>query len=306
MLPRLAIGTRRSPLAMWQARLVRDLLLGAGAEAVELVPLTTSGDRDLGAPLADFGGKGLFLKELESALLERRIDLAVHSVKDMPADLPRGLLLAAVCRRGDARDALVARDGGRGLEKLRAGAVVGTSSPRRKCLLLHQRPDLQVRDVRGNLATRLARLDGGEFDAVVLAAAGLQRLGLGARAAQHLPPAEFVPAAGQGAIGVECRADDQAARTAAAAINDETTAAAAAAERAVVRQLGGGCHLPVGAYAEVDGAQLNVNALVGSGDGKTVIRDAGAGAVADAAAVGAEVGKRLMVNGGAQLVERWR
>ncbi|MDD9851584.1 MAG: hydroxymethylbilane synthase [Gammaproteobacteria bacterium] len=306
MPPRLTIGTRRSPLAMWQARLVRDLLLEAGAEAVEIVPLATSGDRNLSAPLADFGGKGLFLKELESALVARRIDLAVHSVKDMPADLPRGLLLAAVCRRGDARDALVARGGGGGLEDLRDGAVVGTCSPRRKCLLLHQRPDLQVRDLRGNLAARLARLDGGEFDAVVLAAAGLQRLGLGARATQHLPPAEFVPAAGQGAIGVECRADDETARAAAAAVNDATAAAAAAAERAVVRQLGGGCHLPVGAYAEVDGVHLNVNAMVGSGDGKTVIRDAGAGTVADAAAAGAEVGKRLMGNGGAQLVERWR
>jgi len=184
--------------------------------------------------------------------------------------------------------------------------VVGTCSPRRKCLLLHRRPDLQVRDLRGNLATRLARLDDGDFDAVVLAAAGLQRLGLGARVTQNLSPAEFVPAAGQGAIGVECRADDETARAAAAAINDETAAAAVTAERAVVRQLGGGCHLPVGAYAEVDGAHLNVNALVGSGDGQTVIRDAGAGAVADAAAVGAEVGRRLMVNGGAQLVERWR
>lgn len=306
MPPRLAIGTRRSPLALWQARLVRELLLEAGAEAVEIVPLATSGDRNLSAPLADFGGKGLFLKELESALLERRIDLAVHSVKDMPADLPRGLLLAAVCRRGDARDALVARDGGGGLENLRHGAVVGTCSPRRKCLLLHRRRDLQVRHLRGNLATRLARLEDGDFDAVVLAAAGLQRLELGGRVTQNLPPAEFVPAAGQGAIGVECRADDESARAAAAAINDPTTAAAVTAERAVVRQLGGGCHLPVGAHAEVEGTQLNVNAVVGSGDGETVIRDAGAGAVNDAAAVGAEVGRRLMVNGGAQLVERWR
>jgi len=291
---------------MWQARLVRDLLLGAGAEAVEITPLSTRGDRNLGVPLADLGGKGLLLKELESALLERRIDLAVHSLKDMPADLPRGLRLAAVCRRGDARDALVARAGGGGLAELPGGAVVGTCSPRRKCLLLHRRPDLQVRDLRGNLATRLARLDDGDFDAVALAAAGLQRLGLGARVTQNLPPAEFVPAAGQGAIGVECRAGDETARAAAAAINDETAAAAVTAERAVVRQLGGGCHLPVGAYAEVDGAHLNVNALVGSGDGQAVIRDAGAGAVADAAAVGAEVGRRLMVNGGAQLVERWR
>jgi len=264
---RLRLGTRASALARWQADWVAAWLTGSGVE-VELVPITTRGDQQQQGPLGSLGGQGLFTKELQRALLDDRIDLAVHSLKDLPTDEVPGLCLAAVPQRGPVGDVLVAREAA-DFQGLREGAVVGTGSLRRRAQLLHAREKLDVRDIRGNVDTRLRKLADGEYDAIVLAEAGLVRLGLDSQITQRLPASLMLPAVGQGALGVESRMDDESTRSALAALDDPATHAAITAERALLASLRGGCLAPIGAWAQLlDGARLSLAAAVLSADGQ--------------------------------------
>jgi len=261
------IATRESRLALWQAEHVRALLRERCALDAQLLGMTTRGDQILDRALSKVGGKGLFVKELEAALAERRADLAVHSLKDVPMDLPDGFALAAVLEREDPRDAFVSPHAS--LAALPAGACVGTSSLRRVVQLLAQRPDLRIEPLRGNLDTRLRKLDEGHYDAIVLAAAGLTRLGLGARIAQRFEVAQMLPAAGQGALAIEVRSADAPLRAALAALNHAPTWLAAHAERAVSRALGGSCSVPLAAFASWHGDTLALSALLGHADEPT-------------------------------------
>ncbi|MGL4860968.1 MAG: hydroxymethylbilane synthase [Enterobacteriaceae bacterium] len=266
------IATRQSPLALWQANFVRQQLLQAHPElSVVLVPMVTRGDIILDTPLAKIGGKGLFVKELEMALLEERADIAVHSMKDVPIAFPEGLGLPVICAREDPRDAFVSPHHD-SLESLPPGAVVGTSSLRRQCQLRQQRPDLQIRDLRGNVGTRLGKLEQGEFDAIILAVAGLKRLELSHHIRQYLEPEQILPAVGQGAVGIECRMDDQQIRHYLAPLHDPETWLQVSAERALNIRLQGGCQVPIGSYAQFKGEQLWLRALVGAPDGSQIIR----------------------------------
>ena len=294
------IATRRSQLALWQAEHVAGRLRAAGA-AVDLLPLTTQGDRILDVPLAKIGGKGLFVKELENALLEGRADLAVHSMKDVPMELPDGLEIAAILAREDPRDAFLSPAYGR-LAELPAGARVGTSSLRRQCQLRAARPDLRLLDLRGNVNTRLRRLDEGEYDAIVLAAAGLHRLGMDERIAQCFEPAELLPAVGQGAIGIEIRAGDALLRAALEPLDDASTADCVGAERALNHALHGGCQVPVAAHAHLDGEILSMSALVGSLDGTRIVRGKRSGPRADAVAIGRALAAQLLERGAAAIL----
>lgn len=268
----LRIATRQSPLALWQARYVQQELTRHNPELrVELVPMITHGDVMLDTPLSKVGGKGLFLKELERAILDGRADIAVHSLKDVPVSFPDGLGLVAVCEREDPRDAFVSPNYA-GLDDLPAGAVLGTSSLRRQCQVRERRPDLIIRDLRGNVGTRLAKLDQGDYDAVILAVAGLKRLGLEARIRRPLEPEESLPAVGQGAVGVECRLDDERTRALLAPLHHPATAIRVGAERAMNARLDGGCQVPIGSYAEIRGDRLWLRAMVGNPDGSRVIR----------------------------------
>ena len=261
----LTIATRESRLALWQAEHVRDLLVARLAVEVELLGMTTRGDEILDRTLSKVGGKGLFVKELETALEERRADLAVHSLKDVPMDLPDGFVLAAVLEREDPRDALVSARWA-SLADLPQGACVGTSSLRRVALLLAQRPDLRIEPLRGNLDTRLRKLDEGHYDAIVLAAAGLVRLGLGERIRARFSAAQMLPAAGQGALGIEVRADDGELRAALGTLTHRPTWLAVHAERAVSRGLGGSCSMPLAAHAQWQGdGRLHLAAALGHG-----------------------------------------
>lgn len=294
----LRIATRKSPLALWQAHHVKaQLELKHPGLAVEIIGFTTQGDRILDTPLAKIGGKGLFVKELESALLDGGADLAVHSMKDVPLEFPPGLGLAAICARDDARDAFVANDHA-SLAELPAGSRVGTSSLRRQCQLRARFPSLDIVDLRGNVNTRLARLDRGDYSAILLAAAGLERLGLGARIRERLPVALSLPAAGQGALGIECRVDDEPVRALIAPLHDVPSALCVAAERAVNRGLQGGCQVPIACYAELEGEQgLYLRALVGSPDGERMLRAELRGDRTDGEALGQAVAERLLVQG---------
>jgi hydroxymethylbilane synthase len=277
---------------------VRERLLGQhpGLE-VEIAGVRTEADRFLDRPLSAQGGKGLFVKELEEALLSRRADLAVHSVKDVPMALAPGLCLAAVLEREDARDALVSAKAS-ALDELPAGAVVGTSSLRRRCQLLNRRRDLRVVEIRGNVGTRLERLDRGEFDALILAAAGLLRLGLRARIRELLPARTMLPAIGQGALGVECREEDAGILDLLAPIRDRDAATCVEADRAVNRRLYGSCHLPIAAHARLERGRLHLEALVGRVDGSEIIRRSRTGAPRNARAIGDRVGQELLASGG--------
>jgi hydroxymethylbilane synthase len=298
----LRLGTRGSALARAQAALVVAALGRADPQlaapgALEVVVIATSGDRITDRPLAEVGGKGLFCKELETALLERRVDLAVHSVKDLPTWLPPGLVLAAVLARGDPRDALIARSG-QGLDALPPGTVVGTSSPRRQAQLLARRPELRVVSLRGNVDTRLRKLAAGAVDATVLAQAGLERLELAPAGASLLPPEIMLPAVGQGAIGVECRADDAPALARLAAIDDAQTAACIGAERALLAALDGSCRTPIAGHATCAGGELRLAALVARPDGSVCFRTTRQGALADGAALGRDAGLELRARAG--------
>jgi hydroxymethylbilane synthase len=297
----LRIATRRSPLALWQAEHVRAQLLQRhpGIE-VSLVPMTTSGDQRAEQSMMR-SGKGLFVKELEEALLEQRADLAVHSMKDVPAAQPAGLALAAFLAGEDPRDALVSNRHA-SLARLPRGARVGTSSLRRQSQLRAERPDVVVEDLRGNVGTRLARLDEKNLDAVLLACAGLQRLGFGARITEALAVERFVPAIGQGVIGIECRADDARTREWVAPLNDAASATRLAAERAMSEKLGGSCTVPVAGHAVVVGGQVKLTGLVAAPDGTRVVRAIIEGPAAQAAGLGAALAEQLLAAGAADIL----
>ncbi len=304
----LRLGTRGSLLARRQAELVRDALLAREPDlAVQLEIIATQGDRAPDVPLQQMSGQGVFARAIEEALLAGQIDCAVHSLKDLPAAERAGLELVAFPRRADARDALVCRrDAGAapaaGLRLLRDGARVATCSPRRAAQLLHVRPDLVIVPIRGNLDTRLRKLDEGDLDAVVLAVAGLERLGLGDRISVALPVAVCVPAVGQGALAVQCRADDAATRALLAPLDDAATRAAVVAERALLAALGGGCRVPIAAYGEVRGAELCLEAVVASPDGRTLLRDRLTAPPTAAPVLGMALAARLLAAGARELL----
>ncbi|MGP3229540.1 hydroxymethylbilane synthase [Serratia bockelmannii] len=296
------IATRQSPLALWQAHYVQQRLMAShpGLQ-VELVPMVTRGDVILDTPLAKVGGKGLFVKELELALLEGRADIAVHSMKDVPVDFPAGLGLTTICEREDPRDAFVSNRFA-SLDQLPQGSVVGTSSLRRQCQLRERRPDLIVRDLRGNVGTRLAKLDNGDYDAIILAVAGLKRLGLEQRIRSPLSAEECLPAVGQGAVGIECRLDDSVTRALLAPLNHAATETRVRAERAMNTRLEGGCQVPIGSYAELDGDSLWLRALVGAPDGSQMVRGERRGPVAEAERMGVELAEELLARGAREIL----
>lgn len=301
---RIAIGTRGSALALAQTELVRAALLVAAPDlTIEIVPITTKGDVLLDRPLAAIGDRGLFVVEIEEALRAGRIDLAVHSAKDLPARLPADMRLGALLPRADARDALISRAGG--LRDLPRGARVGTSSPRRACQLRARRPDLALADVRGNVDTRLRKLAAGEYDALVLAAAGLIRLDRAAAVTEWLPPEVMLPAVGQGALAVEARAADPAIAALLAPLDDAPTRAAVMAERGFLAALGAGCTAAVAAHATVAGGTLALTALIGAPDGR-LVRGTAQGSMVDADSIGAALAGDLLARGGGTLIAAGR
>jgi hydroxymethylbilane synthase len=299
--PMVRIGSRGSPLALVQAREVQSRLAkaaGLDPAQIEIKVIRTTGDAIQDRPLAEAGGKGLFTKEIEEALLAGAIDLAVHSSKDMPTVLPSGLVLSAFLPREDPRDAFIGRSA-KTLRDLSNGAVVGTASLRRQALVKHLRPDLKIVPLRGNVETRLRKLEAGDFDATILAVAGLKRLGLLTAVTSFLDPQEFVPAVGQGAIGIETREDDADARALVAKINDADTATALAAERAFLTVLDGSCRTPIGGHARIDGEHIRFRGIVAKIDGSEVLDATREGRVSDAAKLGAEAGHDLKARAGA-------
>lgn len=303
-LQRLIIGTRGSALALWQAQHVAENLKALIPNLdVAIQEIKTLGDRVRDRALSEVGGKGLFVKEIETALAAGEIDLAVHSLKDMPTAQPPGLTLAAVLERADPRDALLVRGGG-DLHGLPGGARVGTSSMRRRAQLLAARPDLQVVDLRGNVDTRLRKLREGQYDAVILAVAGLERLGHVGAISQLLPFEIMLPAVGQGALCIETRADDTATRALITPLDHAPTHRAAQAERAFLRRLEGGCQVPIGAYAQVNGGRIHLRGLVASLDGRRIVRDEIDGPAAEA--LGIELAERLLAAGGDQILAEVR
>lgn len=300
------IATRKSPLAMWQAQFVASALgrLHPGL-VVEIVGMTTRGDRILDAPLAKVGGKGLFVKELETGMLEGAADIAVHSMKDVPMDFPDGLHLAVIMDGEDPRDALVSNRYD-GIDLLPEGACVGTSSLRRQCQLLARRPDLRLEPLRGNVNTRLAKLDAGEYDAIILAAAGLIRLGFRERIRALIATDESLPAIGQGAIGIECRRDDARVNALIAPLHHQQTAQRVQAERAMNARLNGGCQVPIAGHAVHDGGVLHLRGLVGSPDGKVLLRAERSGPCGDAQRLGTAVAEELIAQGAGEILEALR
>ncbi|MBZ6065970.1 hydroxymethylbilane synthase [Aeromonas schubertii] len=293
----LRIATRKSPLALWQANFVKAQLEAIHPDLqVELVPMSTQGDKILDTPLAKVGGKGLFVKELETAMLEGRADIAVHSMKDVPVEFPEGLGLHTICEREDPRDAFVSNHFAT-LDALPLGAVVGTSSLRRQCQLRASRPDLVIRDLRGNVNTRLAKLDAGEYDAIILAAAGLKRLEMAHRITAFIEPEQSLPANGQGAVGIECRLNDDAVKALLAPLEHAETRTRVLTERAMNRALQGGCQVPIGAYALVEGDQIWLRGLVGSPDGSQMLHDEIRGPLADGESLGEALAERLLAAG---------
>ena len=301
---RIRVGTRGSPLALIQTRLVTDAITAytAGTQA-EVVIVRTEGDRNRQDSLVVLGGRGVFVRDIEDRLLAGEFDLAVHSLKDLPTTQPEGLVLAAIPARGDVRDALVSR-GGQPLAELPAGAVVGSSSQRRSAQVLALRPDLVVQSIRGNVETRLRKLDEGLYDAIVLAAAGLERMRLAGRITESFSMDQMLPAVGQGALAIECRADDARTRALLAPLEDGPTRAAVSAERAFLRGLGGGCTLPIGAYAEpAANGSITLRGLIAQPDGRRIVRGMLSGTVAEAETMGAQLAERLMAEGGTMLME---
>ncbi len=302
----LRIATRKSQLAIWQAEHVADLLRGAHAGLeVELVPMSTKGDLIQDRSLAAIGGKGLFIKELETALEQGRAEIAVHSMKDVPAEMPPGFRIGAVLQRADPFDALVARHYSR-LQDLPPGARVGTSSLRRQAQVLAARPDLEIHALRGNVNTRLRRLDEGELDAIVLACAGLTRLGLESRIAARLDLSVSLPAVGQGVIGVECRADDAGTLACLRALEHPATRIAIDAERAFSQRLGGSCQSPIAAYAQLDADRLTIDGLVAEPNGSRLLRAQISGRAGDAASLGRQLAERVLAAGADALLARLR
>jgi len=298
----LRIGTRGSLLAKWQAEFVRRQLFAAAGVETEIVIIKTAGDKLQSAPLTQIGGKGVFVKELEEALIEETIDLAVHSVKDVPTDVPSRLSFPAVCRRDDVRDCVVAANGVT-VANLRQGARVGTSSLRRQAQLRHLRSDLDVRDLRGNVDTRLRKVESGQYEAVVLSKAGLDRLGLGQRISEILSPEQFLPAVGQGAIAIECRAKDSEAADVVSRLDDLETRNAIIAERALLKAVEGGCQVPLGAWARTERHQMVMDASVCSADGAQCIRQRATGSSEQPAELGERLANLLFENGAQAILQ---
>jgi hydroxymethylbilane synthase len=300
----LTIATRESPLALWQAEFVQAALTQAHPDLeVKLLGMTSRGDQLLDVPLAKVGGKGLFVKELEEALLDGSADIAVHSMKDVPMEFPEGLQLGVICEREDPSDAFVSNQYSV-LEELPIGSVVGTSSLRRECQLRARRPDLEVKFLRGNVNTRLRKLDDGEYDAIILASAGLLRLGFGERIAQRMDIAQSLPAGGQGAVGIELRSDDVEVLALLQAVHHQHTADRVIAERAMNRRLEGGCQVPIACYADYvsGGEQLLLRGLVGKPDGTLLLRAEAQAPVSDAEQLGIRVAEDLLAQGAAAIL----
>lgn len=298
----LKIATRQSPLALWQAEYIKAQLqqLHPGLQ-VELVTFVTQGDKILDTPLAKIGGKGLFVKELENALLDGRADLAVHSMKDVPMELPPGLSLAVICQREDPADAFVSNTYAQ-LDQLPQGATLGTSSLRRKCQIQAYRPDLNIIDLRGNVGTRLSKLDAGQYDAIILAAAGLKRLGLHARIRESLPTSLSLPAVGQGALGLECREGDQQVLALIQPLSDRVTEICVRAERAFNHRLQGGCQVPIAGFAVLQQDTLHMQGRVGSVDGQELLKAHIQGNAAEAETLGRQLAEQLLAQGADRLL----
>ena len=296
------IATRESALALWQANHVRGLIEAAHADvSCELVPMTTEGDRNKISPLSQMGGKGVFVKELETALLSGDADIAVHSMKDVPGDLPEGLVIGGICERADPRDAFVSNHYA-ALSALPDGACVGSSSLRRVLQVQHAFPHLEFRELRGNVDTRLRKLDDGEYDAIILAVAGLQRLGMPSRIRESISAEVSIPAAGQGAIGIECRESDDSIKALIEAINHRDTETAVTAERAVTRKLGATCNLPVAVFAVLDADRISISSFVADTTGNTMIHESVAGPVSNAVDLADSLGQRLLDLGARELI----
>ncbi len=301
---KLRIATRKSPLALWQAEHVAAVLRQAHPDlAVELMGMSTQGDKILDTPLAKIGGKGLFVKELEQGMLNGQADIAVHSMKDVPVDLPEGLHLAVIMRREDPRDAFVSNRYD-SLETLPQGAMLGTASLRRECQLRERRPDLHIEPLRGNINTRLGRLDEGRYDAIVLASSGMKRMGFGERIRCIFTPEQSLPAIGQGALGIECRVEDARVNELVSILGDADTTACVLAERALNRGLHGGCQVPIAGYAELADGLIHLRGLVGEPDGSQVIRVAGWAPAAEGGALGERLAGQLLSQGADAILKR--
>ncbi len=298
------IATRKSPLALWQAEHVkRQLIMNNPRLQVELVTMSTQGDKILDTPLAKIGGKGLFVKELEQGMLDGRADIAAHSIKDVPMEFPPGLLLATIMEREEPCDAFVSNHH-TNIDALPQGAVVGTSSLRRRCQLLNRRPDLVIKDLRGNVNSRLAKLDNDDYDAIVLACAGLVRLEMEDRIRQRIDSSIMLPAVGQGAIGLEARAGDDEILALLASLNHSDTADRIRAERALNHRLQGGCQVPIASYATLDGDSLHLRALVGEPDGSEIVSGEITGHRSEAESLGVELGDDLLARGAKGILDR--
>lgn len=297
------IISRESPLAMWQAKYVREQLIAyhSGLQ-VTIIGITTQADKFLNQSLASMGGKGAFVKELEYSLLNGDADIAVHSMKDVPIDLPSGLCLPVIMQREDVSDAFVSRQYN-SLDNLPSEKIVGTSSLRRQCQLMALRPDMKIKEIRGNLGTRLKKLDDGEFDALILASAGLSRLGLGEQINHVIPAKQILPAVGQGALGIETRENDERVLELVSVLNDNETNTCVSAERAVSSRLNGGCHAPIAAYAQISNDRLMIDAMVGKLDGSEIIRKSINGLKQEADQLGEQLGVELLESG-AELILR--
>lgn len=305
MTAKIIIGTRGSQLALWQANYVADRLREIFKVEVDLKKIKTTGDKILDSPLAKIGGKGLFVKEIEKALVEGEVDLAVHSMKDVPTELPEGLIISSMTKRVDPRDALISKSG-QSLLNLPIGAIIGTSSLRRKAQFLHLRPDFKLVDLRGNVETRVRKMKEGQFDALILAAAGIDRMGLSNLITERIPPEISLSAVGQGTIGIETRQDDQRINEMVAAINDRPTFLAVSAERTLMKVLQGGCQVPIGALGVIENSKLKLEGVVASLDGKRLFRDSVIGSPEDAKALGEKLAEELLMAGADEVLAEIR
>ncbi len=297
------IATRQSPLALWQAEYVSERIkVLFPTIQTQLVKMVTRGDKILDAPLAKIGGKGLFVKELEQGMLEGNADIAVHSMKDVPVTFPEGLHLSAILERGDPTDAFVSNHYA-SLDDLPENARIGTSSLRRQCQIKAKFPNAEILSLRGNVNTRLDKLDAGDYDAIILASAGLKRLGMGHRIAQCLPTQVSLPAIGQGAIGIECRVDDSEVNAIVNALNDELTAICVTAERAMNAKLNGGCQVPIAGFAQIENDEISMRGLVGNPDGSVIYRAEKRGHISQAFAIGEAIAEDLIAQGASEVLQ---
>lgn len=291
------IATRKSPLALWQANFVKQQILTNHPNlTVELIPMVTKGDVLLDSPLSKIGGKGLFVKQLEQAILNNEADIAVHSIKDIPAEFPEGLTLATICKRDDVRDSFISNKYSN-IDELPNGAIIGTSSLRRQCQLRAKYPHLQIKDLRGNVGTRLAKLDNKQYDAIILASAGLKRLALEDRIKQYIDTDLILPAVGQGAIGIETRSDDKQILEILSVLDDKHSRVCIEAERAMNKALQGGCQVPIAGYSQLNNNILSLQGLVGRIDGSKIIKGTLEGSITEAEKLGQELAKRLLDQG---------